>query len=170
MKQMLDKERLAALLRRNGALLLVLAAGLGLLLWPSGRGTDTAPAARETRREDTAEDYLRTLEQRLSLALSRVDGVGDATVVLTAEGGSRRELAFNERGEERETVVVSGGTGREEAVVVQESAPRLRGALVVCPGGGDDRVRLSILHAVMALTGLRANQISICQGTGGKTG
>ena len=168
MREGWDKERIRAVLRPNAALLLVLLAGLALLLWPAGAKEGAAESDPE-RSQDTAE-YVRALEARLELALSRVDGVGEATVVLTVEGGPRRELACDERGEERETVVVSGGTGRQETVVVQESAPRLRGALVVCPGGGDDRVRLNILRSLMALTGLRANQISICQGTGGKTG
>lgn len=149
---------------RSVGVLLVLALGLGLLLWPSG---EKEGAAEPAQQQDT-EDYVRALEQRLERALSRMEGVGEATVVLTVRSGVRRELAFDERGEERETVVVSGGTGRQEAVVVQESAPCLQGALVVCPGGGDDRVRLEVLRSVMALTGLRANEISICQGTGGR--
>ena len=88
-------------------------------------------------------------------------------MVLTLESGTRRVLAYDQNGEGLETVVISAGTGQQETVTVQELAPRLQGALIICPGGGDPKVRLNILQAVEALTGLRANQISICQGTGG---
>jgi stage III sporulation protein AG len=161
MKLPWDGEQFKAVLQRHGALLLVLAVGLGLLFLPAQK--EEHPAGEQNVQED-AEAYVNRLERRLAAALSQMDGVGQATVVLTLEDGGRRELAVDEKGDERETVVVSGGTGRQETVVVQESAPRLQGALVICPGGGDAQVRLDILHSVMALTGLRANQISICQG------
>ena len=50
---------------------------------------------------------------------------------------------------------------------VQELYPEYRGALVVCDGGGDSQIQLQVLQAVQALTGLNANQISICERTGG---
>lgn len=148
-------------LRRNAVLAAALCLGLVLLLWPQSpqeRGEELPVQSWDE------EIYVQRLEERLSTALSRIDGAGRVSTVLTWERSSRRELAADEKGEERETVVVSAGSGREETVVVQESAPRLRGALVVCPGGGDPQVRLNLLRSVMALTGLRANEISICQG------
>ena len=157
-----NREGIQAVLRRYQGLLLVLAAGLALLLWPVGSTSEDTQSTEPAVWED--EQYVQALEQRLSDALSRMDGVGQATVVLTLDEGFRRELAGDERGEERETVVISSGTGHQETVEVQRSAPRLQGALVVCPGGGVAEVRLNIMRAVSALTGLSANQISICQG------
>jgi stage III sporulation protein AG len=168
MKLPWDAKTLRETLKKYQAVLLALAVGLGLLLWPADSGRQTSQTTQQA--EDDAGRYVEQLEQRVASALSRMEGVGDATVVLTLSTGKRRELAFDQKGEEREAVVVSAGTGREETVIVQEAAPVLQGALVVCPGGNDPQVRLNILQAVMALTGLRANQISICQGTGGSKG
>ena len=65
---------------------------------------------------------------------------------------------------ERETVVISSGSGTQEAVLVQQFYPRFQGALIVSEGGGDPAVRLNITEAVAALTGLGADKISVCKG------
>ncbi|MEE3395585.1 MAG: stage III sporulation protein AG [Candidatus Onthomonas sp.] len=168
MKLPWDMKKWGELLKRYQAVLLVLVVGLGLLLWPAGTGKEGDFAASEEQRAIMDSDaYIADLERRLETALSQMEGVGEATVVLTLESGTRRVLAYDQNGEGLETVVISAGTGQQETVTVQELAPRLQGALIICPGGGDPKVRLNILQAVEALTGLRANQISICQGTGG---
>ena len=61
-------------------------------------------------------------------------------------------------------MVVSRGSGGQEAVAVQEVSPEYQGALLVCPGGGDPTVRLQLTQAVAALTGLGADKISISEG------
>ena len=57
-----------------------------------------------------------------------------------------------------DTVTANGGV-----VVRQEIYPQYRGALVVCDGGNSDRVRLAVVEAVSALTGLGADKISVVQ-------
>ena len=94
------------------------------------------------------------------------------TVALALRSGARQVLAQDvtvsdrdgSSGEERTTVVISGGSGREEAVALQELAPQFQGAVVVCPGGDDPAVRLKLAEAVADLTGLGADRISICKG------
>lgn len=166
MKLPWDTKKLGECLKRYQYVLLVLAVGLGLLLWPAGgESGQTDPVQAETGQSSSG--YVEALEAKVASALSQIEGVGEATVVLTLESGTRQILAADQKGEELETVVVSAGSGQQETVTVQEIAPKFQGALVVCPGGGDANVRLKILQAVEALTGLRANQISICEGTGG---
>ena len=144
---------------------LVLVVGLLLLAWPTGEG-ETAEDTTET-----AQTFdLAATEARLAAALSQIKGAGEVTVVLTLAGGPRQILAQDvdqatERGQERrETVVVSRGSGGQEAVAVQEVSPEYQGALLVCPGGGDPTVRLQLTQAVSALTGLGADKISISEG------
>ena len=144
---------------------LVLVVGLLLLAWPTGEGEP----AEDT--PETAQTFdLAATEARLAEALSQIKGAGEVTVVLTLAGGPRQVLAQDvdqttERGQERrETVVVSRGSGGQEAVAVQEVSPEYQGALLVCPGGGDPTVRLQLTQAVSALTGLGADKISISEG------
>ena len=46
-------------------------------------------------------------------------------------------------------------------MVTQETYPQYRGALVVCEGGGNDAVRLQVIAAVSALTGLGSDRIAV---------
>jgi len=56
-------------------------------------------------------------------------------------------------------------SSQQESVVVQTIGPIFQGALLVCPGGDDPGVRLALIQAVSALTGLGSDRISICKGT-----
>lgn len=154
--------------------LLVVVVGLALLLWPGGEDDKEAPEPPVAQAE---EDFsVSALEEKLASTLSKVHGAGDVTVMLTVQGGSRRVLAEDgktsreEDGSsqsEHQTVVISNGSAKgEEPVLVQQLYPKFQGALVVCEGGGNSGVRLKLMEAVSALTGLGADKISICKGKG----
>lgn len=166
-------ERLLGRLRqgilRYRYVLLVALAGAALLLLPTGGGRDSA--ARQTAAGVTDWDPGE-LEERLEDVLSQVDGAGSVEVVLTVGSAPRQLLAEDRTSEsdgeslreEETTVVISRGSGVQEAVAVGQVSAQFRGALVVCSGGGDPAVRLALTEAVSALTGLGADKISICQG------
>ena len=61
------------------------------------------------------------------------------------------------------TVIVSQGSGVQQTVPLQSIYPKYQGALVVCVGAADPRVKLELLEAVRALTGLSAEKISVCK-------
>lgn len=60
-------------------------------------------------------------------------------------------------------VIISNGSGVEQAVLVQQHYPAFRGAVVVCDGGGDPAVQLLITQAVSDLTGLGSDRILVCK-------
>ena len=145
--------------------LLVIAVGVVLLLLPVG-GRDGAEEAVPAQTEGTAFD-LEAFEEKLARTLSQVEGAGQAQVVLTLDGGSRQVLARNQEqdrdgGGSNTVATVGRGSGTQEVVPLQVVAPQFRGALVVCPGGGDPQVRLRLVEAVSALTGLGSDRISVC--------
>lgn len=170
--KLLDRlgQRWKALLGTYRWALIVVAVGALLMALPTGSGRNAGEASAETG-TGTAEDFdLEGFETRLAEALSRVDGAGETRVVLTLEGGARSVLARDSQtdgdGSGSSTVVTVGrGSGNQSVVPVQTMTPSFRGALVVCPGGGDPLVRLRLSQAVAALTGLGSDRISICQGT-----
>ena len=157
--------------------LLILLAGVALLLWPSGKEPPKEEKPSDISTSMPQEDFsVSALEEKLSETLSKVKGAGDVTVMLTVQGGSRQVLAVDEKsshkadgGSETQstTVVVSGASGTGNSpVLVQQLYPRFQGALVVCSGGEDAGVRLKLMEAVSALTGLGTDKISICKGKG----
>lgn len=161
-----DVKKLLPLLKKYKLVLLVLAAGLLLLLWPEG---GTEPAAVSTGTAGESFD-VEALERRMEEVLSRIQGAGEVSVILTVESGMERVLAADvelreengEREEATSTVIVSTGSSTEEVVVQSSLYPVFRGALVVCDGGDDPQVRLLITQAVAALTGLGTDKIAVC--------
>ena len=149
-------------MERYGYVLLVVAVGMVLLLWPQGGEAKEAVA-----QESVQEDFdLEVFEEKLARTLSQIQGAGEAQVVLSLQSGSRQVLAQDrEQGSQSSTttVTVGRGSGSQEVVPVQTVAPQFRGALVVCPGGDDPQVRLAVMEAVSAVTGLGSNHISVCK-------
>ena len=150
-----------ASLEKHRLVWLVILAGLILLLLPSGQ-EEPQPEPQTVQ----AGFDLTAMEERLAQALSRIDGAGEVTVVLTVRDGPRQVLAQDSREDqgETETVVISRGSSTQETVTVQELYPSYQGALLVCPGGDDPSVRLKLTEATSALTGLGADKISISKG------
>lgn len=164
-------KKLVSALEKYKFVLLVALIGLLLLLLPTSSDGKEAPVGTAV---SGGEDYfsLDELEEKLESTLSRIEGAGEVTVALTLRSGARQVLAQDmtasdretERSETRTAVVISGGSGREEAVILQQLAPQFQGAVVVCPGGDDPTVQLRLVEAVSDLTGLGADKISICKG------
>lgn len=167
------KKRLEHLFRQYKYVLMVILAGVVLLLLPplwekEGAGEEETQAPQEVNTEDSAA----ALERRLEEALSQIQGVGEADVILTLKSGPQKILAqdsetsISERGTEASvsSVLISRGSGEENAIVVQQLSPQYQGALVICSGGDDPEVRLRLVEAVSALTGLGADKISVCKG------
>jgi stage III sporulation protein AG len=164
-------KKLWGALGRYKYVLLVLAAGVVLLLLPSGtdrQETSTQPAAQAAEEDFSVE----ALEEKLSDTLSQIDGAGQVRVLLTVESGMKRVFAQDTSvnqdesslQRENETVVISTGSGTQETVLVQQIYPKFQGAVVVADGGDDPAVQLELTQAVAALTGLGADKISICKG------
>ena len=162
-------EQLWKLLDKYKYVLLVILAGIVLLLWPSGEREQPEPAS-----DSAPEDFdLAALEEKLSQALSQVEGAGKVTVTLTVKSGMEqvpltdRSTSVSERGNsvEEKTVVISTGSG-QETVVRMQRGPVFQGAVVVCQGGDRAEVRLLMTQAVASLTGLGADRITVCKGAG----
>ncbi len=168
------KRRLKELFRQYKFMLLVLLAGLILLLLPPlGGEAETAEEAEEQPGQAGTELVEPAgLERRLAEALSQIQGAGETEVILTLKSGPQSilaqdsEFSVDERGTEStfSSLVLSRGSGMEEAVIIQQISPQYQGALVICSGGDDPEVRLRLVEAVSALTGLGADKISVCKG------
>lgn len=158
-------QRWKGALGKYSYVLLVMAVGAVLLLLPTG-GRDSPDTPEQ---EEGASFDLEAFEEKLERALSQVEGAGETRVVLTLDGGSRQVLARNQDkdgdgGGSNTVVTVGKGSGQQEVVPLQTVAPQFRGALIVCPGGGNAATRLKLIEAVSALTGLGSDRISVCQG------
>ncbi len=160
-----DLGRLTARLEKFRLPALILCLGVVLMLLP-GKNRTTRQTAADTTSQTSESFDLTALEHQLSDALSEISGVGECTVVITLRSSGEQVLAQDTSegtSSDTETVVISTGTGTEEAVSVKTIYPEFQGALVICEGADQAGVKLDVLKAVSAVTGLRSDQISICQ-------
>ena len=140
-------------LAKNRLALLLLAAGLVILLLPSGgSGTKKTAAQGVSAPAFSVTDE----EKRLSCELTRIKNVGRVSVLLSVEGSAQRELAQSEN----KTLVVSQNGG-EAVVDLHYVNPTYKGAVVVCDGADDAEAKLAVVSAVESYTGLTSDRITV---------
>lgn len=142
---------------------LILVLGLALLLLPGGR--DAAKAQTQTEEEPAMTAQTAQMETQLRALLSQVDGVGRVELMLTVEESGEQvyqtDLRRTESGQEQTTIFETGQSAQKTPVVSKTRAAQYRGAVVVCDGAERAQVRLRVVQAVSALTGLGSDQISV---------
>lgn len=140
--------------------LLVIGVGLFLMLLPT-------QTKQETQQITVSSVYqVEEFEARLAGILSLIEGAGETQVIVTLKNEGKRILAQDIEQEgggqgTMTTVRINSGSGTQEVVEIEHEYPQFQGVVVVCDGGGSARVKLEIIAAVSALTGLDSNAISI---------
>lgn len=123
---------------------MLIAGVLGVVLLLAGAiGAGKNDEGESTAAESESDAYRHALERQIADALALVDGVGRVRVVLTLEAGE--QLLY------------------EGSRKVGSVPPRVRGAVVICEGGGADRVKREVTDLVSALCELPANRIRVAK-------
>ena len=156
----IDPKKLWQGLKKYRYAALVLLLGLALLLLPGGKKT--------TQKSNAAASAAQT-ERRLTQMLQQIAGAGQVSVMLTLETGERVEYQTDvqassdgaQSSESRKTVILSEGSSYDKAAVAATTYPRFQGALIVCEGADSAAVRLRLLEAVSAVTGLSTDRITV---------
>lgn len=145
-------------------------------------GTGSGTASGTGGNSGDADAYVRELEKRTEKALTRVEGVGEVTVMITLKSGEEsvieKDLSSSSQTTEEEDS--AGGTrntedGTSESTSVYEQSadgasvpyvskklsPEIEGVVVIAQGGGNAVVAADITEAVQALFGVEAHKIKI---------
>ena len=132
--------------------------GIILLVLPTGERQETKAAEGKASVD---------LEREMEEILANIQGVGQVKVLLTEDTDGTLQLArdmeVSGESEYSSSTVVLEGEGGDEPLVVQTVYPAYRGALVVCSGGEDPAVKLTVTEAVAALTGLTSDRITVAK-------
>lgn len=163
-------EKLVHFLKKYKFVVLILLIGLVLLMLPEGNNKDKQQQIPE---ETTQEDYAAITESRLEAILSKVDGAGQVEVMLTLQRGSYTQYqtdiqtdhsqaeGSSQSGENKKTVILSEGSAYDTLAVSTVEYPLFQGALIVCSGADSPSVKLDLIQAVAALTGLSSDHITV---------
>lgn len=156
------KETVAVFMKKYRYVLLVLAVGLFLMALPEKE----SPPAQTTPIIEQTEPQL---QDTLAQLLSHLEGAGKVEVMLTQSKGQQTLYQTDEdtsvsdgnTDTHRQTVLVSGSDRGETGLIRQINPPTYQGAIVLCQGADNANIRLSIVEAVMSVTGLRSDCITV---------
>jgi len=119
---------------------------------------------KNTQTSSTIEQYVYSLEEKLTETLSAVKGAGKVKVVITIESGMETVLAMK-------TTVTETASGTEtvetpilvngKTVVVKELYPEIVGVLIVAEGADSLSVMSKLQQATVSLLDVNVNQIEI---------
>ena len=123
--------------------------------------TNTKKVEEET---NFAEEYVKSLENRLTEVLSKIEGAKDVNVIIKAESGLETVLAtetiIKENGNIKETIetpiTVNGKT-----VVLKELYPKITGVLIVTEGANNISLNTKLINATTSLLGVDIKNIQI---------
>lgn len=158
------RHKLAGWIKKYRYVALVLIVGIVLMLWPTA-----SPKEETVCVEEKVDQQPDMTAEMLEKILSQIKGAGKVEVLLTCSAGERTIYHVNERSSstedsqsrDLETVLITDGNRKEEALVSQILPPEYLGAVIVCQGAGDPSVRLAIAEAVSKATGLGTDKISV---------
>lgn len=186
----MEKKNKGIILKDNGQLkgifsklskykypLIIVIVGIALVLFPTGGEKKGKRSESDNTIGVENEFSISELEKRLESILAQCEGVGRVKVLLTQKSSAETIYEYNtvrnnekkSEGEQNEAQVkeeisialVQNDSYGQNTVVRKQEYPVLKGALIVCDGGGSDRVKLLIVEAVKALTGITSENISV---------
>jgi len=133
----------------------------------------------------SAEDWIEKREEKMARELEdllgKVKGVGKVRVFLTLDTGPEKDFLVLESWEqdvleetdagggersqeiirnERQVAIVSGGGG-EEALVIREIQPMVRGVVIVAQGAENDRIKAQLSRAVSRVLDVPLHRVKV---------
>lgn len=126
--------------------------------------------------EYSPESYCADLEQRVGNLVEHITGDKNATVVITVDSGKNFEYADTteytasntdtqkSESSNKSYITVRTADGGEQALVVRETMPKVRGIAIVCRGGDDEIISKSIENAVTAALDITSKRVYIAGG------
>ena len=141
--------------------------------------SEVLPEGRKNQEIKQAEDgvYLsyereEQLERRLEEMLSKIEGAGKTSVMLTLDSSKEfyyaaeissgsYETETERRNDTEANFAIIDGENGEEPLIIKVNEAKIRGVLVVCEGGDNATVTEKIIDAVCAVLGVPSSQVSV---------
>ena len=105
------------------------------------------------------------LAQQLETLLTNLQGAGTVRVLLTERTGEQIHYQTDQDGSREDrhlkTVVITGSDRAQTGLILRTDPPVWQGAVVLCQGADSAAVRLAVVEAVTAATGLTSDRISV---------
>lgn len=143
-------------------LYVIIALIIGIVLIGLGNVSNTSKDKVSEKPENGELYYSQLLEDRIEDFLKSVNGIKDVRVFVTVDGGTEFEYAQkgNTEGFASDYLIIDTKDG-EEAAVVRQIYPQIRGIGVSCTNGDNSTVKKNITSLLSAALGISANKIEV---------
>jgi stage III sporulation protein AG len=167
---------------RSQTIIILGLTGLFLISISSFFKNDTKKLTVQSNDKTKSENRQEKLQQNLEDIISTVEGAGKSKVLLTFESAAETVYATEERknkeasedksdGEvtrkkesddcEKKYITIKDSEGTEHALAVTEIEPKVKGVIVICPGGDDPIVRRRIVDAVTTSLNIPSKRVCV---------
>lgn len=151
------KEKIKQWIGKYKYLALILLAGIGLMLIPSG-----SKETRQTTQNILTATPTVSITEELETILSNIQGAGSVQVMLTVKSSEQTIYQTDTpSADKQDTVIITDEERAQSGLVQQIISPTYRGAIVLCQGADSASVCLAIKEAVSKVTGLDLSEISV---------
>ncbi len=127
----------------------------------------------------TAEEYKADLEEEIKEIVFKLTG-NESAVMVTLESGIKYDFAddtkdsvstvsgqnstTDSRSNAKSYITVRGSDGGEEALIITERMPEIRGVAIICNGGDQEAIAEKIEGAVCAALNITSKRVYIAGG------
>ncbi len=156
--------------RHKTTLLVIIGlAGMGCILLSELTAKDEKPIQTQSMAADeTDNDYETQLEERLTAMLSRMEGVGTVSVMVTVKGSTEqifaeevKESAGEHNNQTQHAPVITKQDGDETALISRTEYPDIHGVAILCTGGDNAVIREQVCNAVSTILGIPVSHIYV---------
>lgn len=112
----------------------------------------------------SVENYVSMLENKLSKNLSKIDGAGNVSVIISVKRGLSNEIAretikIDKSGnsESRDNPIIISG----KPIILSEVYPEITGVIIIAKGADHLRVKMSLMAAAMTFLDVTSDKIEI---------
>lgn len=170
-------------LTKNPKFLVIVGIGGILLIFLSsilGKNDNQTKKQTENQPNYTAEDYREKLEKSVKSIVSGISGDKTPTVVITLESGMRYSYAHadetdtssatgsttdqSSESKKQSYITIKNAEGGEEALIITQIMPEIRGVAIICDGGNNEIIIEKIKNAVTAALNITSKRVYISGG------
>ena len=166
----------------SGKVLVIVIIGiLGLLLIavsefiPSGEKNEKKEVSTYLADTSYTHSFKKETERELKEIISKIDGVGEVSLMLTLDGTTEYVYAedvdteTDENSDSRSNkyknkVIIVDSDGWETALVKKIIEPKVKGVIIVCSGGGNIEIKERVIKAVSSALNISSNNICVEKG------
>ena len=159
------KKRIKELFDKYKFVGIVLLMGIVLMMIPN----KTAQSEMSEEIKVVMEEGAQNMETKMENILCYINGAGKVRVMLSiAKGGTsvyQTDSSYSQGDSntdtKTQTILVTDSNRNETGLIYQKNPPVYQGAIVLAEGADDPKVKLAIVDAVMDVTGLGADRITV---------